>query len=52
MSRADIADHLGLTVETVSRTFTALRKAGLIDLGNKRRVRLLAPGPLRATVEA
>ena len=30
MSRGDVADYLGLTVETVSRTMTHLRSAGAI----------------------
>ena len=32
MQRSDIADHLGLTIETVSRTLTRMVKDGLIKL--------------------
>jgi CRP/FNR family nitrogen fixation transcriptional regulator len=46
MSRQDIADYLGLTIETVSRTFTQLQAAGQIDLASYRRVILLNRGAL------
>ncbi|MGB8578486.1 MAG: helix-turn-helix domain-containing protein, partial [Pseudolabrys sp.] len=35
MSHLDIADHLGLTIETVSRTITELVKSGLIARVNR-----------------
>ena len=38
MTRQDIADFLGLTIETVSRTLTQFRGAGLISLPSYRRV--------------
>ena len=40
MTRADIGDYLGLTTETVSRTFTQLRKSGLITLLSDGKVQL------------
>jgi CRP/FNR family transcriptional regulator len=40
LSRAEIADYLGLTIETVSRQFTALRKDGLIDIQGSRFIRV------------
>jgi CRP/FNR family transcriptional regulator len=40
MSRGDIADYLGLTTETVSRTFTKLKTLGLIGLPTPNRVEI------------
>jgi CRP/FNR family transcriptional regulator len=40
MSRADIADYLGLTIETVSRTLTRLKHDGLIALPTSARIEI------------
>ncbi len=54
MPRTDIADYLGLTVETVSRSFTRLRQDGLISADDphhvvlKDRKRLATLAELRA----
>lgn len=48
MPRADIADHLGLTVETVSRSLTALRSKGLISLPETYQVEILDQAGLEA----
>ncbi len=40
MTRGEIADYLGLTIETVSRAFTRLRKEGLIVLESVELVQL------------
>lgn len=46
MSRVDIADYLGLTFETVSRSFTQLERDGVIALPSSRRVEVRQPNAL------
>ena len=46
MSRQDMADYLGLTIETVSRTLTRLKREGLIALPTPQQVILRRPGDL------
>ncbi|MEQ8445935.1 MAG: Crp/Fnr family transcriptional regulator [Pelagibacterium sp.] len=48
LSRADIADFLGLTIETVSRQITKLRKAGVIAVENNRKFIIPDLGRLEA----
>ncbi len=40
LTREAMADYLGLTLETVSRQMSALKKAGIIELLGKRQVRV------------
>ena len=46
MSRQDIADYLGLTIETVSRTLTQLENAAAIAVPSSRRIVLRNRGAL------
>ena len=41
MSREDIADYLALSVETVSRSLTQLKRRGVIRLIGTREIRIL-----------
>jgi CRP/FNR family transcriptional regulator len=43
MNRTDIADYLGLTTETVSRTLSRFAKDGLLDIPSAHKVRLRQP---------
>jgi CRP/FNR family transcriptional regulator, nitrogen fixation regulation protein len=47
MSRQDIADYLGLTIETVSRTVTQLTTTAAIEVPSSRRIVLRDRGALR-----
>jgi CRP/FNR family transcriptional regulator len=51
MSRADIADYLGLTIETVSRTFTQLKKEAIIGLPASGHVVLVDEAGLKELAE-
>ncbi|WP_423724898.1 helix-turn-helix domain-containing protein [Aurantimonas marianensis] len=46
-----IADHLGLTIETVSRTFGRLKEQRLIELVDSRDIRILRRRALLAIGE-
>ncbi|SDF25133.1 transcriptional regulator FnrL [Limimaricola pyoseonensis] len=48
LTREAMADHLGLTLETVSRQLGALARAGAIALDAKRRISILDPARLAA----
>lgn len=48
MSRLDIGEYLGLTIETVSRVFTRLKEKGVIRLIGLRSVEILSRNALQA----
>ncbi|MEJ6790880.1 helix-turn-helix domain-containing protein [Brevundimonas sp. BR2-1] len=48
MTRQDIADHVGLTIHTVSRTLSQLQADGLIEARSTRHVRLLQRGRMES----
>ena len=52
MTRSDIADYLGLTVETVSRSFTRLRQENIISTQDAHHVNLVDSERLHALAEA
>lgn len=47
MTRTDIADFLGLTIETVSRAFGSLKGAGIITFSNSHSCRIVRLNQLR-----
>lgn len=51
MSRMDIGDYLGLTIETVSRVFSKLKEKGIIRLPSLRSVEILKWDALRTMSE-
>jgi len=52
LSRQQIADVLGTTIETVSRQMTEMKRTGMIDLVGRRGVRLVDRAALEALAEA
>ena len=52
MSRIDIADYLGLTIETVCRTLTAFKRAAVIGIADAHHVEFYDRNALAAACEA
>ena len=48
LGRQDMADYLGLTLETISRTLNEFKRIGAIGLPKRRQIRILSKAKLRA----
>ncbi|MEJ1968985.1 MAG: helix-turn-helix domain-containing protein [Rhizomicrobium sp.] len=51
MTRQDIADYLGLTIETVCRMLTKLKQSGIIDIPNRHAIAVCSQGALRRAAQ-
>ena len=51
MSRTDIADYLGLTIETVSRVLSAFKREGLIGIRGITHITIMQPERVSAIAE-
>jgi CRP-like cAMP-binding protein len=51
MGRQDIADHLGVTIESICRSIAALKKDGLVTVPNKHQLILNNVAKLRAVAD-
>jgi CRP-like cAMP-binding protein len=51
MCRQEIADHLGLTIETICRVLAAMRKDGILEIPNAHQLVVKRPDILRAIAE-
>ncbi|WP_246299882.1 Crp/Fnr family transcriptional regulator [Sinorhizobium psoraleae] len=51
MTRLDIANYLGMTIETVSRTITKLANSGIIEGAGRRSIKILKMETLRLLAE-
>jgi len=51
MTRQDIADYLGLTIETVCRSLTKLKQAGIIDIPSRHEIAVRNTAALRRAAQ-
>jgi CRP/FNR family transcriptional regulator len=51
MNRSEIADYVGLSKETVSRSLTQLRRQGIINMRGPQNITILSPERLREIAE-